>query len=152
MHRRPRLNAFGRELLVERIEAGWSIRAVSEAANVSRATVYKWWRRYREEGVPGLEDRSSRPAHSPRRISPEVEATLVELRRTRKLGPHRLAPLVGLATSTCYKVLRRHGLHRLDWIDRPSGRVIRRIEFERPGEQGHMDVKKLGRIDRKSVV
>jgi Integrase core domain len=45
-------------------------------------------------------------------------------------------------------VLRRHGLQRLDWMDRPSGEVIRRYERERPGELIHVDVKKLGRIPR----
>jgi transposase InsO family protein len=146
MHRRPRLNCFGRQLLVERLEAGWSASAVAESAGVSRATVYKWRQRYRLEGLPGLADRSCRPHSSPRRIEPEVEAHLLELRRSRKLGPHRLATLTGLARSTCYKLLRRHQLHRLDWLDRPSGRLIRRYERERPGELVHVDVKKLGRI------
>ena len=43
-------------------------------------------------------------------------------------------------------MLRRHNLHRLDWMDRPTGRVVRRYERDRPGELVHIDVKKLGRI------
>ena len=43
-------------------------------------------------------------------------------------------------------MLRRAGLQRLDWLDRPTGRVIRRYERERPGELVHVDVKKLGPI------
>lgn len=54
--------------------------------------------------------------------------------------------LTGHPRSTCYQVLVRHQLHRLDWLDRPSGRLIRRYERERPGELVHVDVKKLGRI------
>jgi transposase InsO family protein len=42
--------------------------------------------------------------------------------------------------------LRRHGLHRLDWLDRPTGRLVRRYEYPNPGDLGHVDVKKLGRI------
>lgn len=146
MNRRPRLNDFGRQLLIERLEAGWSAQSVAEASGVSRATVYKWSRRYRAEGWAGLADRSSRPASSPQRLKPEIEARIVELRRTRKLGPHRLGAILGVPRSTAYKVLSRHGLQRLDWMDRPSGRVIRRIEVSGVGEVIHMDVKKLGRI------
>lgn len=51
-----------------------------------------------------------------------------------------------MAASTVYRVLRRRGLHRLAWMDRPSGRVIRRYEHAQPGELVHMDIKKLGRI------
>jgi transposase InsO family protein len=119
--------------------------AVAESAGVSRATVYKWKRRYRVGGLAGLADRSSRPHCSPRRLDAALEAKVLELRR-RRLGPHRLAALSGLPRSTCYRVLRRHQLHRLDWLDRPTGRPIRRYEMSRPGELGHMDVKKLARI------
>ena len=45
-----------------------------------------------------------------------------------------------------HRVLVRHGLNRLAWMDRPTGRVIRRIHTDRPGELVHIDVKKLGRI------
>jgi transposase InsO family protein len=146
MHGRPRLNVFGRQLLVKRIEAGWTPSTAAEAAGVSRATAYKWLRRYRAEGWIGLQDRSCRPHRSPTRLGPPAEAIILELRRGQKLGPHRLAALTQRPRSTCYAVLRRHGLHRLDWLDRPTGRVIRRYEYARPGELGHLDVKKLGRI------
>ena len=53
---------------------------------------------------------------------------------------------MGLPTSTVHRVLSRHGLNRLAWMDRPSGQVIRRIHTDRPGELVHIDVKKLGRI------
>jgi transposase len=68
MHARPRLNLFARQLLIERWEQGWSAVAVAESAGVSRATMYKWLRRYRAEGPAGLADRSSRPHCSPRRL------------------------------------------------------------------------------------
>ena len=64
----------------------------------------------------------------------------------RKLGPARIAGIVGMPASTVHRVLCRHGLNRLAWMDRPTGRVIRRIHTDRPGELVHVDVKKLGRI------
>ena len=146
MHPRPRLNHFGRQLLVERILAGWTPATAAEAAGVSRATAYKWLRRHREEGWQGLHDRSCRPHHSPARLDPAAEAAILTLRGQRKLGPHRLAALTGHPRSTVYKVLRRHALHRVDWLDRPTGRLIRRYELPAPGELVHTDVKKLGRI------
>jgi transposase InsO family protein len=40
----------------------------------------------------------------------------------------------------------RRRVARLDWLDRPTGQVIRRYERARPGELVHVDVKKLGAI------
>ncbi|MGH7609927.1 MAG: IS481 family transposase [Candidatus Dormibacteria bacterium] len=144
---RVRLTVYGRWLLVMRVDGqGWTAAAAAEAAGVSRETVYRWLRRFEAEGGVGLEDRSSTPLRSPRRLGLGAEARICRLRRERKLGPHRLAALTGHPRSTCYAVLRRHGLERLDFLDRPTGRVIRRFERKVAGELVHLDVKKLGRI------
>jgi len=146
-HAKARLNEFGRRLLVERVVVhGWTVVTAAEASGVSRATAYKWVRRFEAEGVTGLADRSSRPHRSPRRTPARLERRVANLRRRHKLGPQRLSSRLGLPRSTCYAVLRRQGLERLDWLDRPTGRVVRRYERERPGELVHVDVKKLGRI------
>lgn len=146
MHPRPRLNPYGRLLIAERMEAGWSAAAVAEAAGVSVATAYVWWRRFRLEGRAGLEDRSCRPLRSPRRVPADVEAEVVRIRRELKVGAHELAERCGLAMSTCHRILVRHGLQRLQWMDRPTGQLVRRIEMSRPGEEVQVDVKKLGAI------
>jgi transposase InsO family protein len=62
------------------------------------------------------------------------------------LGPARIAGIVGVPASTVHRVLVRHGINRLRWLDRPTGRTIRRIHTERCGELVHIDVKKLARI------
>ena len=113
---------------------------------VSRQCAHKWWRRYREEGVAGLEDRSSRPRHCPHQTSARLERRIVALRQSRQLGPARLAGIVGLPASTVHRVLVRHGLNRLAWMDRPTGRVVRRIVTDHPGELVHIDVRKVARI------
>jgi transposase InsO family protein len=146
MHPRPRLNPYGRLVLVQRIQQGWSVPAAAEAVQVSRATAPQVVAALPGGRLEGLQDRPCRPHHSPRRLSHRAEAEVLELRRQRKLGPHRLAALTGHPRSTVYKVLRRHQLHRLDWLDRPTGRLIRRYERQAPGELIHVDVKKLGRI------
>lgn len=48
---------------------------------ISRQTFYAWQRRYRAEGLAGLEVRSSAPKESPRRTPVEVENLVVELRK-----------------------------------------------------------------------
>ena len=79
-HRRARLNVFGRQLLVTRIEVdGWTVAKAAEAQGVSRTTARKWLARYRAEGWPGLEDRSSRPHRSPR-MTPADRRRLVRAR------------------------------------------------------------------------
>ena len=137
---------FGRQLLVDRVETdGWTIARAAEAAGVSRQTATKWVRRYREAGPEGLEDRSSRPARSPRALAGGTVEAILAARHELGVGPHRLAPLVGVPRSTIGDVLRRHGLSRLRDRDRPTGIPIRYVR-ERPGELLHLDVKKLGRI------
>jgi transposase InsO family protein len=146
VHRRAKLTVFGRQLLVERIELeGWPIAHAAAMTGVSRQTATKWVRRYRTEGLAGLEDRSSRPRRSPRSLAPAQVAAILAARHELGLGSHRLAPVVGSPRSTIGDVRRRHGLSRLRDRDRPSGVPIRYVR-ERPGELLHIDVKKLGRI------
>jgi len=146
VHGNARLTVWGRGELVARIAAGQPVAMVAEEMNVSRATAYKWWRRWQTEGEAGLVDRSSRPHSCPHRTSAQLERRVVSLRQRRKLGPARIGPIVGLPPSTVHRVLTRHGLHRLAWMDRPTGRLIRRIETSRPGELVHVDVKKLHQV------
>jgi transposase InsO family protein len=145
-HAKPRLSPWSRLLLVERVLAGRPAAHVAAEMGVSRATAYKWLARYRLEGTGGLADRSSRPHHSPGRTDGLVEAQIVALRRDRRLGPARIASILGMAPSTVHRVLTRHGMPRLSWLDRPTGEVIRRYERARPGELVHVDVKKIGRL------
>jgi hypothetical protein len=113
---------------------------------ISRATGYKWWRRFCQEGVEGLVDRSSRPRNCPHRTAPEVETQIAELRAELKLGPVRIGYRLGVPASTVHRVLVRLGINRLAWMDRPTGQVIRRYERDHPGSLVHVDIKKLGRI------
>lgn len=145
-HAKPRLSVWSRQVLVERVLAGRPAAHVAAEMGVSRATAYKWLARYREEGVQGLVDRSSRPHHSPGQTDPVLEAQIIALRRDRRLGPARIASILGMAPSTVHRVLTRHQMPRLSWLDRPTGQVIRRYERARPGELVHVDVKKIGRL------
>ena len=113
---------------------------------VSRTTAYRWWSRYQQLGQAGLVDRPSIPAHSPRRTAARLEQRILRLRRHQRLGPARIAARLHLPASTVHRILVRHRMNRLAWLDRPTGRPIRRYEHPRPGDLIHLDVKKLGRI------
>jgi transposase InsO family protein len=145
-HGNARLTVHGRRILVERVHSGRPVAHVAAEMGISRATAHKWVRRWRQEGDRGLRDRSSRPLATPHRTAPAVETAVCRLRTERKLGPARIGPILGLPASTVHRVLTRHGLHRLAWLDCPTGRPIRRYEHARPGGLVHVDIKKLGRI------
>lgn len=145
-HASARLTVFSRQLLVKRVVVdGWPTATVAEQLGISRATAYKWLRRYRADGLPGLEDRSSRPRRSPRRLPDEVTAAIIRARARRRYGPARLAPLTGHPRSTIYGVLRRAGLNRLRDTDRVTAAPVRYVACH-PGALVHQDHKKLGRV------
>jgi transposase InsO family protein len=146
VHANARLTPAGRMILCRRIAAGRPVAHIAAEMGISRTTAYRWWARYRQHGPAGLVDRPSCAHHHPRRTPARLEAAVLELRQSRKLGPARIGPLVGLPTSTVYRVLCRHRRNRLAWMDRPTGQPIRRYERAHPGELLHLDVKKLGRI------
>ncbi len=145
-HARAKLTVLGRQLLVDRVLIdGWKPADAAKAMGVSRQTAYKWLRRFRDEGRAGLVDRTSAPRRCPHRLGPSEVARIVAARLDTLHGPHRLAYELGRHRSTIYGVLRREGISRLSYIDRPTRTVVR-YERERPGELLHVDVKKLGRI------
>lgn len=144
-------NAFlapkGRLLLARCVvDDGWPLRRAAERFQVSVPTAARWAERYREHGEDGMEDRSSRPLRSPSRTPQRRERRIIALRVNRRWGPARIGYLLGLQPSTVHKVLSRFGLAKLSWLDRATGRVIRRYEHENPGDMIHVDIKKLGRI------
>jgi transposase-like protein len=139
-HPRARLNVLGRELLVTRVDVlGWPVATAAEAQGISRATGYKWVRRFRGEGSAGLVDRSSRPHRSPR-ATPAAEVERILAARTEwRWGPDRLGPITGHPASTVAAILRRSGVPRLADLDRPTGLPVRRYEACHPGALVHQD-------------
>jgi transposase len=61
LHGNARTCPNSRRLLIERVvQEGWSVSDAAAAAGVSERTVYRWLGRWRQDGVQGLLDRSSR--------------------------------------------------------------------------------------------
>lgn len=111
------------------VHAGIPVTEVAERFGVSRQAVHRWVGWYRDKGLDGLANRSSRPRTSPSQTSPEVEAAICELRRAHprwgarciefELGrngcPGRIPSRI-----TVHRILVRHGL--VDVVPRKRGR------------------------------
>lgn len=145
MHKNARLTPHGRERMVMLLLRGETPKAVGEALGVSPRTVCKWLRRYQEEGLAGLQDRSSRPKRLRSPTSKAVVLEIIALRRQRLTGKH-IARKVGVSPATVSRALRRAGLSRLKDLE-PSPEV-RRYEHAAPGDMIHIDIKRLGRFER----
>jgi hypothetical protein len=135
------------------VEKGWSVGSAAEFFRVSWPTAKRWSDRYRELAAGGspitsghLQDRSSRPVHSPGKTPPPVVRKIVHLRWKKRMGPVQIAGKLNMPASTVHAVLVRCHLNRLTHVDRVSGEVIRRYEHPYPGSLVHVDVKKLGNI------
>ena len=57
-----------------------SVTEVAARYGIARQTLHEWIRRYSEQGVAGLVDRSHRPGSCPHQMSAEVEARIISLR------------------------------------------------------------------------
>jgi transposase InsO family protein len=147
MHGNARLTHRGRKELVERVEAGTPKATVAVQMRVSRPTVDKWHKRFLADPEgQWWHDASSRPRRSPSKTRRKTERKILSLRRNKKLGPARIASQIGVPASTVHAVLVRNDMSRLAWMDRPTGRVIRRYEHDHPGDLVHVDIKKLGKV------
>jgi len=119
--------------------------AVATAMGVCVSTVLKWVGRYRAEGLPGLQDRSSRPHRSPTRSPNHLAEQIAALRRQRWTGT-QIAMTVGLSKATVFRILGRLGMNRLKALE--PAEPVRRYERANPGEMIHIDIKKLGRFNQ----
>jgi transposase InsO family protein len=148
IHKNARLTLLRRiEMVKDMTERGLNACGAASAYGVTAPTARKWLGRYLAAGTAGLSDASSRPACSPRAISPAKALAIVELRHKR-LTHARIAAALGVSCSTVGRVLARAGLSRLSDLQ-PAEPVVR-YEHEAPGQMLHIDTKKLGRIERPS--
>ncbi len=134
------------------VHPGRNFSQLCKEYGISRKTGYKWLRRYQEEGVLGLENRSKRPYHSPKRTAPEIEQAVLGIRnkhpvwggrkihtRLKKLG-HEQVP----SPSTITAILHRNGC--IDPVESEKRKPIQRFEMELPNQIWQMDFKGPFRI------
>jgi len=136
-----------REAFWVALRSGLSISQVVEKVGVSRQTLHAWLARYEAQGLEGLVDRSHRPVSCPHQMPAQVEAAVLELRRSRPYwGPRRLvfelakrkvAPVP--SGSAVYRALLRAAMIDPALRDRRS-RKWKRWERGAPMELWQMDV------------
>ena len=67
---------------VREVLDGASVKDTATRYGVDRRTLHRWLVRYASEGLAALVDKSSKPDRCPHQMAPEVEARIVELRRS----------------------------------------------------------------------
>jgi transposase len=97
-HKNARLTVEGRKLLIERI-AVMGLMPAAEAAGISPRTARKWLRRFEDEGLEGLTDRSSRAKRTRMSLDEVLQRSIEQLYRLR-MPMRRIAELVGRSVST----------------------------------------------------
>ena len=145
-HKNARLTVFGRQLLVQRIlQQGLRFEEGAHAAGVRTGTAYKWLTRYRQEGLYGLNNRSSRPAFRPHAIDDLGQQRCIELHKQRQIYRH-ISQSLGIGHSSVARILQRMGLTRLANLEpAPS---VQCYEHEKPEDLLHLDIRRLGRFHR----
>jgi transposase InsO family protein len=132
------------EVLLAPERTGETVAEVCERHGISRASYYRYRRRYLEEGAAGLTPRSRRPRVSPAQIEPALEAQIVELRRRhRRWGARRVhaelrrAGIEPPAVATIHRALRRNHLVAPEPPRRPK--ASRRFERELANDLWQID-------------
>lgn len=147
IHKNARLSPYRREELVARVEQGEALGAVARALGVSRQTARKWVARKQSVGIPDsrawAQDRSSRPAHSPRATEARIQLGARVLRQ-QQWTCAQIGAAVGRSPATIARILRRSGQSRRGRLTPPP--LVQRYEHPRCGDLLHLDTKKLGRI------
>jgi len=104
---------------------------VCSRCGISRPTLRKWLRRYKETGIDGLHNRSKKPHRSPnKKVTKENETLILDLRKKRKVGARRIQNELirnhelSFSLATIHKILTRHNV-------KPLKRKRRKQQYKR---------------------
>ncbi len=133
------------EFLALARNAGVNFSQLCRRFGISRKTGNKWRRRYRENGVTGLADRSRRPQRSPRRSPPAIEEKVLAVREQYGWGARKIKSCLEragegpVAKSTVHAILLRND--RVTHAPQKTVGAYRRFEQARPNQLWQMDFK-----------
>jgi len=121
-----------RYVAVREVLDGASVTDTATRYGVDRRTLHRWLVRYANEGLAALADKSSKPDRCPHQIPPEIEARIVEMRRSHPgWGPRTILNKLRRelecppSRSAIYRCLVRHRLIQ------PKPRRRRRDDYKR---------------------
>jgi len=116
---------------------------------ITRPTLRKWLKRYKELGIAGLKEQSRRPHQIHTKVKEVDEERILDLRVKRKLGHRSISSEMkrlydsSFSTATIYKVLKKHNKPYLK-LKRQFRKRQHRYNRPIPGDRIQMDVCKIG--------
>lgn len=121
---------------------------------IARNKYYFWKKRYEENGIDGLKDKSKAPKYMPHATKQEIVDQILYLRKNYYFGPFKMRMYlrryhgVEITKTTIYRVLKKHHLNKLPSYQKGIKREKRFLRYEKPipGYQLQVDVKFLGKI------
>lgn len=119
MHSNARTCPNSRATIVDHVRAGCWSSDQAFTLGISVRTGYKWWQRFRTEGIAGLEDRSSQPHAIANRTSAEREQLVLRLRQCGEVA-REIAVKLRMPRSTVSAILKRQGVSRLSDLTPPE--------------------------------
>jgi transposase len=116
---------------------------------ISRQTYYRWYRRFEEQGIEGLKDRSTKPLTSPRATQSEVVGKILYLRQNYHFGPNKIRMYlkryhdIDMSSSGIWRILKKLETNRLPSSPRYKrlDKGWQRYEKQQPGHRIQIDVK-----------
>jgi transposase InsO family protein len=144
------------EVLLEAARSGETVTAICKRFGISRETYYVYLRRFRAEGVEGLEPRSRQPFNQPRRMPADVEERIAKMRKDHpKWGARRIRGELkreGVdppAVSSIHRALVRNHMVALSSArPRPA---TKRFERPSPNDLWQIDATRLLLADQSEV-
>jgi cellulose synthase/poly-beta-1,6-N-acetylglucosamine synthase-like glycosyltransferase/transposase len=133
----PKLTKEGRLKLIERVEKGESVAKVCADAGISRVLFYRWYKKYKEEGLEGLD-----PGEAGR---PQVSHTPKKAKEYTILSPHARSLMVKEVTEQnqdASEVAERYNISRVTlykWIDRYKDYLAKGVEPDMSSKKPYVE-------------
>ena len=67
----------------------WKVTDICKHIHISRMSFYRYWNRYKKEGLDGLKDHSKRP-HTIHKTDKKIEQKVIQLRKKYQYCPHKI--------------------------------------------------------------
>lgn len=121
-----------------------SIKDIVKVCPFSERTLKYWLTRYRQKGLEGLVDKSTRPKSFPNQTPVWIEERIKEIRAEKRLGGKKIfwelkKERIAIGERTVSEVLKRNGLTRVYRHKREY--IYRKKQITAPGEIVEIDIK-----------
>ncbi len=124
-----------------------SVTKTALRCGIARTTLYRWIKRYKEEGKSGLSDKSKRPLNLVNtKVTSDLESMILDLRKKKRWGSQRISSYllrkkITLSPMTVWRVLSKYQMKPI--VRRRKKADYIRYNKDIPGERVQLDVTKL---------